>query len=111
MSPVTRNRKGGRMRRRLILTAIVCVLAVGMRSDVQADFTFTTIDPPETTYTNAQGVNDSGQIVGEYYTAGHYHGFLYDGTAFSTIDCPGADATTAFAINTSGQIVGRTYSA
>ena len=39
------------------------------------------------TYTFANGINDSGQIVGEYYDAGGtQHGFLLDNGIYTTLD-------------------------
>ena len=69
--------------------------------------TFTTIDVPGAVATLAQGINDHGQIVGEYLDGitGPGHGPLLDGT-FTTIDVPGASFTVARGINNRGQIVG-----
>jgi hypothetical protein len=54
------------------------------------------------------GINDRGQIVGEYVDAGNVpHGFLLDKAGrFTPIDVPGAKATNAAKINNRGQIVG-----
>lgn len=74
----------------------------------------TTFDAPgATNYTNPYGINNSGQIVGNYQSdqpfVGFVHGFLRspDGS-FTTIDPPGANGlfTAALGINNSGQIVG-----
>lgn len=54
------------------------------------------------TATEAQGINDNGQIVGLRGNSG----FLYDGGAFTSLNYPGAVQTDAFDINSSGQIVG-----
>jgi probable HAF family extracellular repeat protein len=68
---------------------------------------FTTIDPVGATTTNANGINDSGQIVGQYTDAGGTdHGFLFSGGTFSTIDVPGAQSTSSNDINNAGVIVG-----
>ena len=58
--------------------------------------------------TRANGINDAGQIVGEYVDAGgREHGFLRSGGSYSTLDVPGATETTrASGINDAGQIVG-----
>ena len=64
--------------------------------------TFRTIDGRAVT-----GINDAGQIVGNYLDAsGLAHGFLLSGDSFTIIDVPGADATAPFGINNAGQIVG-----
>ena len=64
---------------------------------------FTTIDFPGSTYTTADGINNSGQIVGSYQSAGVLHGYLLSGGVFTTIDL----SQGALGINDSGQIVGR----
>ena len=73
--------------------------------------TFTTIDVPGASLTQAFGINPRGDIVGSYAAGGATHGFLLDkkGT-FTTIDVPGASFTEALGVNPRGDIVGR-YSA
>src|SRR5262249_8432943 len=57
--------------------------------------------------TDAYGINDLGQVVGNYYTAGcQQHGYLLANGHFTPIDHPNAIATAVFGINVSGQIVG-----
>ena len=72
------------------------------------------INPTLVSFTNAYGINDSGQIVGQFQdpsTLG-YHGFLYSKGVYTTLDDPlgvnsmGNKYTFASAINNSGQIVG-----
>jgi len=63
------------------------------------------------TNTFAHGINDAGQVVGQFLTSsmgptGSAHGFLKDGAVFTTIDVPGAFSATANGINAVGQIVG-----
>jgi probable HAF family extracellular repeat protein len=52
--------------------------------------TFTTIDVPGAFSTDADGINNAGQIVGNYRDAAGTHGFLYHDGSFTTIDVPGA---------------------
>jgi hypothetical protein len=70
----------------------------------------TIIDFPGANLTEAVGINDGGQIVGDYRDAatGIFHGFLWDAGQFSTIDVSftGARSTAPFGINNVGQIVG-----
>jgi hypothetical protein len=71
--------------------------------------TFTTIaDPLGVDGTVAQGINDSGQIVGYYYDANHLlHGFIDNGGVFTTVDDPlGVNGTSLNGINDAGQVVG-----
>jgi uncharacterized membrane protein len=70
-------------------------------------FTFQSFDFPGATSTGATGINDSGQIVGDYFLPSTgVHGFLKDGANFVSIDYPGALNTLVSGINDSGQIVG-----
>jgi uncharacterized membrane protein len=73
-------------------------------------YSFTTFNAPGATGfgTSAFGINDSGQIVGSFFSAGNTttHGFVDTGGSFNTIDVPGASSTAAYGINNSGQIVG-----
>jgi probable HAF family extracellular repeat protein len=68
--------------------------------------TFSTFDVPGGSNTRAFGINETGQIVGDFHDGIKTHGFLKDGATFTTIDVPGARETQAFGINTAGQIVG-----
>ena len=68
--------------------------------------TFTAIEVPGATLTQARGINDRGQIVGRSDAGGIRHGFLLDGDTVTTIDVPYATLTQTSAINDRGQIVG-----
>jgi uncharacterized membrane protein len=58
-------------------------------------------------YTLPFGINNRGQIVGQYNTGdGVIHGFLKDGDAYTEIAFPGAPNTTANGISNSGILVG-----
>jgi uncharacterized membrane protein len=76
-------------------------------------YTFTAIDIPGATFTNANDINDSGQIVGSYHDATGGHGFVNGGGPFTTIDVPfnlgGGLAFETFVtgINHRGQLVGQ----
>jgi hypothetical protein len=69
----------------------------------------TILDFPGANLTEATGLNDDGQVVGNYRdSAGKFHGFFWDAGLFLTIDVSFADAriTAPTAINNVGQIVG-----
>jgi probable HAF family extracellular repeat protein len=70
--------------------------------------TYTTFDPPGSSFTGIYaGINDSGQVVGQYRDAGDTsRGYLLSEGIFTTFDAPGATFTVASGINDSGQIVG-----
>jgi probable HAF family extracellular repeat protein len=59
--------------------------------------------------TQAYGINDEGQIVGNFSNSTGEHGFLDVGGSFTQIDVPGATSTDVFGINDAGQIVGRFF--
>jgi YVTN family beta-propeller protein len=72
------------------------------------NYSFLAFDPPGSTDTVGQAVNDRGEIAGRFTdNAGSVHGFLrhVDGS-FVTIDPPGSIFTVAFDINDAGTIVG-----
>jgi probable HAF family extracellular repeat protein len=62
---------------------------------------------PGSLETQALGINNRGQVVGEYFGAdGIFHGFLWRRGRFTTIDGPGSLGGAVFDINDRGQIVG-----
>ena len=67
----------------------------------------TTIDPFGSTFTQALGVNNLGEIVG-FYTdaAGDQHGYIDKGGVFTSFDPPGSASTTINGVNNLGEIVG-----
>jgi uncharacterized membrane protein len=72
--------------------------------------TYTTLDPPGSTLTVAQGINNSGVIVGLYIDKdGKQHGFVLSDGVYTTIDVPipGAINTEINSINATGQIGGQ----
>lgn len=78
-------------------------------SEAPADsLNYTQIDVPGAYWTSAIGINNSGDVVGDFhYRWSTDHGFLYSGGRFTTIDFPGATSTEAYGINDSGVIVGQ----
>jgi PEP-CTERM motif len=69
--------------------------------------TITTIDPFGSTFTQALGVNDLGEIVGFYVDgSGVQHGYIDNGGVFTSFDPPGSASTTINGLNDKGDIVG-----
>jgi len=68
----------------------------------------TTLEVPGAFSTRAHGINEAGQVVGDYEDpdTGNRSGFLYDNGVFTRILAPGSSFTIATDINNSGQIVG-----
>jgi uncharacterized membrane protein len=76
------------------------------------------LDFPGADGTAAFGINDHGQVVGQYYNplipglSGLYrfHGLIWDNGEFTTLDFPKADTyTTLWSVNKHGQILGEYY--
>jgi uncharacterized membrane protein len=62
---------------------------------------------PNSELTEATGINDFDQVVGDYRDQnGVFHGFSYQGGIYTTIDFPSASDTGASGVNNLGQIVG-----
>jgi len=61
---------------------------------------------PDSQFTRALGINNWGQIVGQYSDATGLHGFVGRPDHLHSIDVPGGSQTEADAINDWGQIVG-----
>ncbi len=102
----------------LVAALLACALT-GLKplAGAASSLPFTLIDAPgagvygNSYGTSAAGINDAGQIVGDYIDSrGKDHGFLRTATgAFTVIDVPGATRTYAAGINNAGQIVGGLY--
>jgi len=69
-------------------------------------YSFTTIDYPGANYTEADGINNAGQIVGVYNDSNGSHGFLKVGSTFTSIDYPGQTNSGVHGINSAGKMVG-----
>jgi len=85
-------------------------MVLGAGQDTSADsYSFTTVDVPGATNTNATGINNRGQIVGFYHDASGDHGFVLssDRRTFTTIDNPaGIGVTSLQGINDDGYVIG-----
>lgn len=93
----------------LLLMFAICV-GLSSAQDLQtATLTFTTIDVPGAGFSNVNGINSAGDLVGNYGTIDNgldSHGYVYSQGSFTFIDYPGAETTNAHAINDSGLVVG-----
>jgi probable HAF family extracellular repeat protein len=79
----------------------------GGRGFLLSGGTYTTISFSDSVSTYARGINQLGQIVGDYVdAAGNDHGFLYSDGQYTTVAPPGATWTEAYGINAQGEIVG-----
>jgi probable HAF family extracellular repeat protein len=64
-------------------------------------------DYPGATYTQGNGLNDAGDIVGNYNIAGATHGFVLSNGKATVIDFPSASFTGTYGISNSGDLAGR----
>jgi uncharacterized membrane protein len=72
---------------------------------------YTTLDPPNADgFAQANGINDSGEIVGDYSDATGVHGYVLSGGQYTTLDdpnlAPGSFGSEVESVNNTGQIVG-----
>jgi uncharacterized membrane protein len=67
----------------------------------------TIFDVPGASRTLALDINEKGDIVGRYTSAGQNHGFLRDASGnLTTVDYPGSSFSVASSVNDRGDIVG-----
>ncbi len=78
-----------------------------------SDGVFTSFDPPGSTFTNALGINDQGDIAGRFALSlkgppgrGGFTGFLRHNGEFTALTFPGSRETDAFKINNRRSIYG-----
>jgi probable HAF family extracellular repeat protein len=88
-----------------IFSLVSAALWLGALSPARADYSFTTLDVPGASQTFGRGINDTGQVVGQFFN-GASHGFRLSQGTFTPIDFPGATVTVAHGINKAGQMVG-----
>ncbi len=94
------------MKRLLLGTALG--LFLGVTGQAKADYMFRRLDPPDSSRTEALGINSYGHIVGNYEDGNHIrHGFLLIGDCYTPFDVPDSTLTGASGINDSDEIVGR----
>lgn len=74
---------------------------------VYANGVMTRIGPDTESY--ARGINNRGQVVGEFLAQGGFHAFLYSQGVFTDLGSPASPQTSAYAINNHGEIVGNTF--
>ena len=80
-------------------------------SFAQTSFKYVAINFPGAFSTQANGINNGGEIVGTYTTSACTascvsHGFKFVNNKFISINIPGASSTTAEGVNDFGDIVG-----
>jgi probable HAF family extracellular repeat protein len=66
----------------------------------------TLLEVPGSSHTEAESINDAGDVVGSFTQRNKEHGFLWTGDRYVTLDVPDSSGTHAYGINDRGQIVG-----
>src|ERR1700744_242353 len=100
------------MRRFSTFSILIASFSLSLQVSMASSLTFTAIVDPgcPLCLTNANGINNLGQIVGDATSTHAFPAgsFLYSNGGFAPIDVPSAFAgyVAASAINDSGQIVG-----
>ena len=69
-------------------------------------YIYTIIAPPGSLSSSAEGINDLGQVVGEFTDSSGEHGFLYSNGIYTIVVPPGSTGAHLSDINNSGQITG-----
>lgn len=64
------------------------------------------LDYPGSTWTDANGINNTDEVIGDFYDGSQAHGYLYSKGQFYQIDFPGATSTFLNCINNLGEIGG-----
>lgn len=92
---------------RILTLCLYVLLSMAATAHAQS-YTFTTIFVPGSAATNTAGMNNAGDVVGNYDPAGGgtSHGYVYHQGAFSDIYFAGSHFTSPEGINSSGVIAG-----
>ena len=99
----------------LVVLSVAVALAQGPTSTssttpaaaASASLSFTAINFPGATRTRALGLNDMGNIVGDFIdSSGVFHGYVLSRGNFTTFDPPGSIQTRGLAINNRGVVLG-----
>jgi hypothetical protein len=92
--------------RRVFFNFMALGLFLSIAGLEKAGYTFTTLDVPGSNFTQASGINDSGQIVETYQVPRNSidHGYLLSGGSYTKLDILHPGLASAYDINNSGQM-------
>ena len=91
---------------RFLFGLVALGMYLGVTRDAVGQYIYTTIDVPGSMATQAFGINDSGQIVGNYGALNLWpQGFLLQGGSYTTLNLSGF-GTYPRGINSAGQMAG-----
>src|SRR5262245_28140651 len=96
------------------ISAIIITLSMALSQEdrAQADFLYTTLVPPNSYASSAYGINDRGDIVGNYDTpgpGGESNGFVLSNGVYTPIVYGVLTGTNVTGINNAGSMVGYYY--
>src|SRR5271156_3290256 len=92
---------------RTLIFGLALALAFGLISQSTPAQQFITVSYPGATGTYPNGINNHGEIVGNYADSGGvFHGFTLLNGQYTALNVPGAAGTYAGGINDSREIVG-----
>ena len=92
--------------KKLLLVAVAFFVSI---TSASAQFTFTSLDYPGATLTRGRGINDHGEIVGQYRTVPPAHAYLFKAGKFVPLapaTVLGTNPSQAFKNNDRGDVVG-----
>ena len=88
----------------VLLALLVCA---GAASAQNSSYDFVKVAYPGAIYTDANGINNAGIVVGTYADAQEIlHGYMFDGVNYTTVDYPGSVNNFVFGIGPNGEILG-----
>jgi probable HAF family extracellular repeat protein len=102
-----RNEEVDMSRRFAIVVALG--LAFSHADRVEAGYLYTTLTPPDADNGYAYGINDKGDVVGNYVSGGASNGFLLSKGIYTPISYRLLTGTSAAGINNAGSVVGFYY--
>jgi hypothetical protein len=96
--------KGTTLTSCLLAIGILLVTSFALPANAHTDYA--DVYPPNSASTSVVGINDIGDIVGNYDIGGSQFGFIDDNNSYTTIDVPNSITTQVTGINNSGEVVG-----
>lgn len=91
---------------KFIISPLVFTFALTVQSWA-VSYTYSNIQVPGSTGTSPTGINNKGEVVGNYQSSNGVFGFVLSNGTYTTISCPSATTGTfAVGINDNGVIVG-----
>lgn len=94
------------MKNSILLALGLILLLSSIAEAIIPRYELTDISSLGSEYSIVKDINASGQIVGESYTSGDYHAFLWQNSIMTDLGVLGGTYSSACSINNRGQVVG-----